>query len=368
MIFSLHSRIVAIACLLTCWNAWAGSPPGKPVNVQASDGVDFFYVSITCDEVAGADNYEWERAPSPDGPWTPILASPSSSPSITDSLYDFLEGYYYRVRAYSYDYGYSPYSDPDSGYGYTPPPDEFFASKGLFRGATVLTWEAEERASEYEVFRGDSESFEEAALIGTADEPLYVDVSGEPGLHYYYFVRSKNGIAVSYPAGAEVGYGTVGTPFRPDAQVGDRVRSLIGDNVYGRSRKQTFRYVFSGKRREVFALRFQNDGETSDVFRLWGKSRNRFFSVQYLELAYYTNLATRMATTGVDFPVRGKASGYLAMIVRTKPAARKRRARATFGIRMLSLSDSRLSDMVSVRVSTKRSPAPGPGGATVGGH
>ena len=354
LLFRCLSAVV-ILFLAIADKGLAAEPLSAPQNVQASDGVDINWIRITFDPVPGADSYQISTAPSPDGPWQYF----DSLFFVEEPLYfshylEFLEPQYYRVRAADAYGQYSAWSEIDLGYSYSPPPREISVSRGGFQGSTPMAWSTTENAKEYEIFRGDTEVFEDALYLAATTDTAFVDLSGEPGVEYYYFVRAKNGGAVSYPSEGIRGWSTRGLPFRPDALIGEKLRSMRGNNVYRSSRKQEITPEIRSRRRGVYIVQFENDGETLDLFHMKGRNGNRHFRLRYFEPRYGTNVSSKVTSRGVAGFIPPNRSFFLIVVAIPEKSARSKRVRMNISATVKSLYDDRLSDQVRARISTER--------------
>ena len=71
-------------------------------------------------------------------------------------------------------------------------PEDFAVSQGVHEYGTLLRWAAQEGHVSYSIYRGESNSFPEATLIGRTEKNLYWDVECEAGRAYWYWVKAIN--------------------------------------------------------------------------------------------------------------------------------------------------------------------------------
>ena len=97
-----------------------------PQNIAATRGTDNNQITITWDAVNGADNYYIYRALTSTGTYSDI--GYSSNVSYEDSSIDVGATYFYKVKAYAFNFGFSELSTSD--YGYLKYEFEFIKSWG----------------------------------------------------------------------------------------------------------------------------------------------------------------------------------------------------------------------------------------------
>ena len=147
----------------------AGSPPGIPTNVIATNGTYIDRVGITWNPVSGATYYEVYRADSANGVRT-RLGNPSGT-TFDDTTTIANAIYYYWVKACN-NHGCSDYSISDTGYrtGSSPGiPTNVLASDGAYTDRVRVTWNSVVDATVYEVHRATSSGGSKTRLGSTAN-------------------------------------------------------------------------------------------------------------------------------------------------------------------------------------------------------
>ena len=169
----------------------AGSPPGIPTNVIATNGTYTDRVRITWNAVSGATSYEVYRADSAGGTKT-NLSSPTAT-TYDDFWATTGTTYYYWVKACN-TYGCSDYSSYNTGYrAGSPPgiPTGVAATNSTYTDKIRVTWNSVSGATFYEVYRADSaggSKTKRSSPTGTT----YDDLSATAGKTYYYWVKACN--------------------------------------------------------------------------------------------------------------------------------------------------------------------------------
>lgn len=177
-------------------------PASPPAGLTATAGDLEAEVELSWQPVEGASSYEVLRADDPEGNFTPIGTSQTTSfldqPAEGHPL---LPGvlYWYRVRACN-QAGCSQLSDTVFGYaGYPPAPAGVDASDGTSPNWIEVSWVAVPGATSYQVFRAAAPEGD-YNLLDTTPDPEYLDQTAVPGQRYWYRVRACNAWGCSLPS------------------------------------------------------------------------------------------------------------------------------------------------------------------------
>ncbi|MHC1765303.1 MAG: PQQ-binding-like beta-propeller repeat protein [Verrucomicrobiia bacterium] len=93
-------------------------------------------------------------------------------------------------------------------------PSSVSASDGEFTNRVEISWAAGADAVSYEVWRATEPVFEDAVLLGEANETTFSDTAWPPEQTYYYWVVAKNFVGSGPPGGPDAG-------SRSDVSVGE---------------------------------------------------------------------------------------------------------------------------------------------------
>ena len=114
-------------------------------------------------------------------------------------------------------------------------PEDFAVSQGVHEYGTLLRWTAQEGHVSYSIYRGESNSFPDAALIGRTEKNLYWDVECEAGKIYWYWVKAINDHGESGLSSAVSGWRPVVYSVSYDANGGGGYmapqRSAAGESI-----------------------------------------------------------------------------------------------------------------------------------------
>ena len=113
--------------------------------------------------------------------------------------------YYYWVRAYS-ELCESAWSSVASGYRAVSAPATVSASDGTSLETVTITWTAATAAKRYEIWRNTTTKTDTAELIGVTNKLTWVDEDVDPGVAYYYWVKSVSALDTSAFSNRDLGY------------------------------------------------------------------------------------------------------------------------------------------------------------------
>lgn len=168
-----------------------GTVPFPPLNVIASDGVDYNPVVLTWNSADYAEGYEVFRLPS----YAPgsLTAAVGIAYGTIYSDAQALPGvrYYYWVKATN-QFGPSGLSGFDTGYRSLAAPASISAGDGVSVDHLYVTWSISDNASSYELWRGTNSDLAAALMLANAlTTNIYDDTASVPGVLYYYWARAK---------------------------------------------------------------------------------------------------------------------------------------------------------------------------------
>jgi len=182
----------------------AGTVPGVPTNVAASDGTYADRVAVNWTAAAGATRYDVYRADSQYGSYGKI--GDATGTSYNDSTAATCQTYWYKVAACN-ACGCSGSSTADAGLAGTVPgvPTNVAASDGTYADRVAVNWTAAAGATRYDVYRADSQ-YGSYGKIGDTSGTTYTDVSAVPGTTYWYCVCACSACGCGAPSLVDSGY------------------------------------------------------------------------------------------------------------------------------------------------------------------
>jgi fibronectin type 3 domain-containing protein len=166
-----------------------------PTGVSAGEGSFSDKIPVSWNTVSGATDYQVYRAISPAGTKLEI-SSWQPGTSYDDTTATAGMTYYYWVKAATDSSGdqASDFSAPHIGRRALPPltpPSGVTASDGAWIDKVRVTWEAVAGATNYQVFRAESEAGNKTAVTPWQTMDSYDDTTTTPGLTYYYWVKAS---------------------------------------------------------------------------------------------------------------------------------------------------------------------------------
>ncbi|MFC1595989.1 hypothetical protein ACFL4D_01740 [Candidatus Margulisiibacteriota bacterium] len=192
-----------------------------PSSISATDAEYTGKVRITWSGVTGADRYYVYRGNNPDGTYSEI--GNSSSTTYDDETASYGQIYYYKVKAYSDDSSsYSEYSIQNSGIRKLEIPSNVVAQDGASDDYGNVNWSSVTGASRYYVYRATSYSGTYSQL-GYTSGISYNDTGAVNGTLYYYKVRAYSTSSATYSDYSPVdqGYRRLHTPSSVAASDGN---------------------------------------------------------------------------------------------------------------------------------------------------
>ena len=166
-----------------------------PTGVSAGEGTFSDKIPVSWNTVSGATDYQVYRAISPAG--TKIeISSWQPGTSYDDTTAASGVTYYYWVKAAADSSGdqASDFSAPHIGRRALPPlppPSGVAASDGTWIDKVRVTWDAVAGATNYQVYRAESEAGIKIAVTPWQTMDAYSDTTTTPGSIYYYWVKAS---------------------------------------------------------------------------------------------------------------------------------------------------------------------------------
>lgn len=201
---------------------WGASDSGyrllpAPASVTATttqtDGVKVSWKGTTT-----GVSFEILRGVTDDRSQADVIATVSDKGSYTDNTAVPGYVYYYWVRAYS-ELSESAWSSAVSGFRAVSAPATIKASDGTALDSVTITWTAATSAKRYEIWRSTKTTTTTAELIGTTNRLVWTDREVEPGVPYYYWVKSVSALDTSDFSTRDTGYAS--TPAPTDVTASD---------------------------------------------------------------------------------------------------------------------------------------------------
>lgn len=183
-----------------------GSAATDPPTVQASDG-DFWYVELTWDSMPGAHTYRVYRSttttpPDPGDYYKKDIYDPQTT-WLDYGADPYTTYYYWIVSCLEPICG--PLDEYDAGWRKFRPPYNVDASDGTFTDKVTITWGVDDVVDYFKVFRSETAGGEKT-LLGMPTGLSYDDLSGAPGLTYYYWTMACDSTYCSDYSGSNTGW------------------------------------------------------------------------------------------------------------------------------------------------------------------
>lgn len=194
---------------------WGASDSGYrtlavPTSVTAST-TDTTGVKVSWKGTTTGVSFEILRGVTDDRSQADVIATVSNTGSYTDNTTVPGYVYYYWVRAYS-ELSESTWSSSVSGFRAVAAPATVQATDGTSLDSVTITWTAATSAKRYEVWRNTTKSTTGAELIGTTNKLVWTDRDVEPGVAYYYAIKSVSALDTSAFSSLDLGYASTPAP------------------------------------------------------------------------------------------------------------------------------------------------------------
>ncbi|MDI6788226.1 MAG: fibronectin type III domain-containing protein, partial [Planctomycetota bacterium] len=220
--------------------------------------------------------------------------------SYTDTALSSNTTYWYRVYA-SNSGGDSGYSNVISATTLAPPPPN--APSGLNAtvntiSSTNLIWvdnSGDETSFKIECST-DGLTYSQVATV-TANTTSYINTGLSLGITYYYRVKSSNTNGDS----AYSNVATITISVQPDSSIklsGESDIAYIGDNIYNTDALSQTKNANVTNQTASYYIRLQNDGSTTDLFRITGSAGNADWVVSYYDVPTNTNITSLVTGSG----------------------------------------------------------------------
>jgi len=251
--------------------------------VSASDGEYTEKVRIIWNELKGAEKYYIYRSTSPEGPYSEIGNTNSNFYDDVTALQNTI--YYYKIRAYSSNLGYSDYSSYDSGYRELYPPTGVSASDATNTNRIIVTWNNVTNSQKYYVYRSKSPDGPYSE-IGNTTSTSYTDTTALKSVMYYYKIRAYSSVVgYSKYSSYDSGYRGLLAPTNVSAS----------DGTYTNKIKITWNGVPYGEKYYIYRATTTN-GPYSEISNTYGISY--FDTTALQETIYYYKIRAYSSTLG----------------------------------------------------------------------
>ena len=181
---------------------WLATDSNVVENITATDGDHLDRVALNWDALAGTDSYRVYRSESAAFATASLIHSGTAT-AFDDTGAEVGIGYFYWVTAIGGGEE-TPPSAPESGYRAVPIPTNLTASDGASSDHVEISWNTVTGPASYRVYRGETNQFSSAQLVGDNVNTPWQDNSGIPERIYFYWVtatingrESENGTADS---------------------------------------------------------------------------------------------------------------------------------------------------------------------------
>ena len=177
-----------------------------PTYVYATDGTYYDKVVITWQEVDSVERYHLFRAESIYGTYSEIGTKTNSG--FEDTTASFKTNYYYKVKSFSTNYGYSSFSTYNSGYRDLDAPDDVEASDGTYSDKIRVSYDSVSQAAAYYIYRSTAEYGTYTNIVNTT-YTNYDDTYISVNTNLYYKVKAY--VAGYYSDFSEIDSGYIST-------------------------------------------------------------------------------------------------------------------------------------------------------------
>ncbi|MBL8879908.1 MAG: hypothetical protein JNG88_12380 [Phycisphaerales bacterium] len=175
--------------------------------VTATDGTVCDAVRLTWNPVAGASSYRMFRQATAPGSPEELVGAPASSP-FDDTTAVPGASYYYSGIAVG-ACGTSAYTSTNVDTGYRGPPagpTGVLATTGSPCDRIRVSWNSVSGATAYEIWRGPTSDISGATLLATDNASPYEDMTTDPQIEYWYWVRALHSCGPTSFGGPTHGY------------------------------------------------------------------------------------------------------------------------------------------------------------------
>lgn len=198
--------------------------------VSASDGISTNQISLTWTEAPGAITYRVYRGTSPDYTSATSLGSTSMRYWYDTKASKGVLYYYWVVAVTAIDT--SGFTGADTGYIALPSVSHVSASDGDYSGFVRVSWRSVPGATSYEVWRGTSADYANAANVMSGISGLsWDDGSVTPGEKNWYWVRACDAGGTGLLGASDSGWRTFSTPANMTASTNRTDGILVSWNA-----------------------------------------------------------------------------------------------------------------------------------------
>ena len=191
-----------------CDSGWRKIPAPSDISATTNqtDGVKVSWKGNTT-----GVSFEIKRSLSSDFSLAETVATVSEKLNYTDVTTVPGYRYWYWVSAYS-ELNTSAWSESAMGYRAVAAPATVSATDGTSLDAVTVTWTSATSAKRYEIWRSTTTKTDDAELIGVTNKLVWVDSSVEPGILYYYWIKSISSLDTSVFSNRAAGYASTPSP------------------------------------------------------------------------------------------------------------------------------------------------------------
>jgi len=201
----------------------AGDFPITPSTPSATDGTATDRVRITWNNTPDATSYKIYRCLNLSTDLE-SCGTPINLDSVASSPYDDMDGiagitYYYRIKGSNLTGDSASYSEYDTGYKATDPPEvptTPSATDGTHIDKVSITWAIVSDATTYNVYRCPDDSTNSCGdPINSGASNSYDDMDGVAGTVYYYRITALNMGGESSYSNSDMGHKLIAIPGKP---------------------------------------------------------------------------------------------------------------------------------------------------------
>ena len=251
-----------------------------PSGVTASNGGYADHVKIAWSAVEGATHYRVYRSTSASGSKTPISGWQTAL-NYSDTTAESGVAYYYFVVAAADGEGQnaSGYSIGVVGSRKIAAPTGVYATDGTSAAGVTVSWSAVSGASGYAVYRGTSNSPNDAQVVASTADTMIDDTTADPGTLYFYWVAATNAVSTSEKSAVETGFRSIAAPTGVTATTvsGAAAVTISWQPVAGAVYYRVYRGTKSGS---DFAVDIDTTTETSYADESGAPNQTYYYSVK----------------------------------------------------------------------------------------
>jgi fibronectin type 3 domain-containing protein/V8-like Glu-specific endopeptidase len=180
--------------------------PAAPTGFSSINFQHCDHNELNWTDIANATTYQVWRSTTNDSATATLRTTVATNTYNDFSVVDGTRYYYWLKAIYPCGTsGFSAVADGETNYAPNAATG-VSATDGTICGAVDVTWTAAARATNYRIYRGNSNNFALATQIGTDTASPYTDSTGGGGATYYYFIVAENVCGSSANSGGNPGW------------------------------------------------------------------------------------------------------------------------------------------------------------------